>query len=1403
MKNAIQIINEALEYGITLSIENGKLQYETDCDIIPSQLSYEWINNKNQLMSFLELSYPTENMSQGNILDNQLDYWEKQLASISPLHHFPLDNPRSEKQSFEKCTHQQRISNNLIQEIKTLCTQHEVTLFTFLETAFAVLFSHYSNEKDIVIGTLITKRKRYDIDSSMGYFVNSLVIRTDLSSQPTFSELLKQNSHTILDAYAHQELPFERLAKKISPSHNLNYHPIFQIAFTLGKTDQKNMALAQENYVNSGEYLHLKTLLDLEIHIDEKDGEELSLFWNYDTDLFENTTIERLSANYETLLSNIVAMMTQDVDEELPAQEPSVHNIPFLSDTEKYTLLHEWNGPQKHYQTGRCFHDLFEEQAERVPENTALVFGDDSLTYRAVNEQANQLAHYLIELGVKPDTLVALCVSRSLQGIVALLGILKAGGAYVPLDPGYPQARLQYMLEHSEVEFILTETHLAEKLPIRQQTVIYLDTQTVQLHLQNMPTGNITRRSMPLTEDNLIYVIYTSGSTGKPKGVMVKHKGWVNLALSQADLFGIDANSRVLQFASWSFVAMTIEMAMAFPCGATLCLISETQQRTPELLDDMVEKYQITHTMLPQALLPHLNFNKWQSVSNLLLGGEAVPPQIATRWKPGRKLFNAYGSTETSSMVTAGLLIDDRITIGKPLPNVVVRILDPERSLVPIGAIGELHIGGVQLARGYRNSPEITEKQFIRDPLSSSCADSDTENKLYRTGDLVRWTPDGQLEFIGRVDSLVKIRGHRIELGEIEDTLSRLDALSSAAVIAYGEGNEDKKLIAYVCPSAEWLGERGATFDASALNSELSELLQSSLNQQLPEYMVPRIYILLERMPLTPNNKVDKKALPVPDNSKLRQQNYVAPRNEIEEKLCLLWQKHLKINQVGIHDNFFALGGHSLLATKITASIKNGLNKSLNMYQLFTNPTIAQIANVIKDIKRPEILISEPRQNAPDGKIPLSYGHKLLFPLIQKGRLEPCFHVPIALLINGIPDRNALEKSLNTLLERHESLRLKFHQENEQIFVKSDNNMTIDLQIVKLQPEGIEKEKILSEIDKFWQEEQKIPFDIYNKPLIRAFLLPISETNTGLLFDIHHIIFDAWSINILLKELAQLYTAYSQGQEPLLPPVAMKYSDYVYDSQRNHQTDEYQTQLNFWQQQFANTSMQHNFLVDFSRNVASNGHFNIHYLNIPDSVTKAFSKYCEGNNTTPYMLFMALFHTCIFMYSGVSQTITASPRLERTSIESQQTIGLFLNGLLVKTSINKEMSLHDIIQQIRQLIYDAMQNLDVHVSLVVDSVGEKVRDALFNIVFNYIDMEEDEETFFANLDTEPMQLVPTPFESLGMTFFNRPKSIICEFTYNPELYSKEAIDSLLRYYERLMNAIVSGQEKESIHHFYD
>ncbi|CAM3417174.1 Peptide synthetase [Xenorhabdus nematophila ATCC 19061] len=774
-----------------------------------------YCNGENNPLSPLKVQYADyaqwqRNWLQGEILEKQLTYWQNQLAGITPLHRFPLDNPRPEKQGFEGHVHSQRLSAHLTQKIRALCTRHEVTLFMFLETAFAVLLSRYSNEKDIVVGMPIAGRRHRDIEPLIGFFVNSLVIRTDLSGQPTFSALLKQNSRTILNAYAHQDLPFEMLVEKISPERNLNHNPVFQIIFAV-QNNQQDTTLEQDNIDPDEEKTLLTTRFDLEVHVyedEEKGG--LSILWISDTSLFNRDTIDRLLANYETLLTSIVEAMNVS-----PAnKEPTIDKLPLLGDVEKHSLLHELNGSQTQYQRGLCFHELFEEQVALNPEKTALVFGESTLSYRELNEQANQLAHYLIEQGIQPDTLVAICLPRTLQMAVTLLGILKAGGAYVPLDISYPKARLQYMLEHSGAEFILTETHLVDNLPLNQQNVICLDTSEIQSHLKNLPTENIIERPFPLTENHLAYVIYTSGSTGRPKGAMLEHKGWVNLAHAQAALFGADSNIRGLQFASWSFDAAILEMSMTLAYGATLYLISETQRRSPELLDAIVEKYQITHAVLPPALLPHLDFSKWRSVSTLLLAGEAVPPHIAAQWSQERNLFNVYGPTECTSIITCGLLTaDKRITIGKPLPNAVMRIMDSDGNLVPLGAEGELHIGGIQLARGYRNAPELTEKQFICDPFSPNPTD-----KLYRTGDLVRWTPEGELDFIGRIDSQVKIRSHRIELGEIESVLAGQDILSSAAVITNGD-SDDKKLIAYVCPSTDWLAEKATAFNADYLES--------------------------------------------------------------------------------------------------------------------------------------------------------------------------------------------------------------------------------------------------------------------------------------------------------------------------------------------------------------------------------------------------------------------------------------------------------------------------------------------------------------------------------------------------------------------------------------------------------
>ncbi|OTA15698.1 PvdJ [Xenorhabdus vietnamensis] len=1339
MKNATQIINEALNQGITLFVVDNQLRYETHCDNIPPELLNEWESYTQELIDFLNHAD-----SEGDKQEKQLAYWLNKLSGIVPLHSFPLDNPRLEKQNLERRIHSQCISKKLTQDIKALCTKHEVTLFMFLETAFTVLLSRYSNEKDILVGTALTGRIHHNTEPPSEFPDNYLVIRTDLSAQPTFDELLKQNSRTILDAYAHQELPFQILVEKFSNKEKLNHNPLFQISFILDDTRQdipSEWGNSQNNNINIEKCYLQKANLDLEVQVYEKE-EELSLVWISDIYLFQSTTIDRLIANYATLLFNIVEVMKG-------TEKPSIQDIPLLDNAEIHTLLHEWGGSLDQHQREHCFHkhcfhELFEEQVALNPEKTALVFGNNSLSYRELNEQANQLAHYLIKQGVQLETLVALCIPRSLQAVVALLGVLKAGGAYVPLDPSYPTARLQYMLEHSKTHFILTETHLIEKLPINQQHVICLDTDEIQSHLQHFPIENVAERPLPLTENHLAYVIYTSGSTGKPKGVMLEHKGWVNLAFSLSARFEINANTRGLQFSSWSFDATALELAMTLAHGATLYLISETQQRSPELLDAIVEKHQLTHALLPPALLPHLTQEKWRSLTTLLVGGEAVSPDIAKQWMQGRTLFNAYGPTETTVCVAMASLVNEEITIGKPLNNVVIRVLNANGHLAPIGVAGELCIGGVQLARGYLYDPDMNAKKFIVDPIDNAYV-----QRLYRTGDLVRWLPDGNLAFMGRIDAQVKVRGYRIETGEIEATLTGSEIVSNAAVITHGHHSDDKKLIAYISPTAAWLSEKAEAYNTeyleswtevfdeqyrnntenvhsenisnvitlnsdfggwmnsyteqpialeqmeewragtmqqietlasrrlleigcgtglllycyaeqcesvlatdisaevlarhqkiiqqrgwqhvqlrrgdalnlgtlatdefdsvvinsviqyfpniqylekvieqlisaieaggklllgdirnldlftahitaieqnrlngqgidvgtfanriqrrlqqepefllsptyfsqlparypeisrvdilvkrgvgdnemlryrydvilhkrgentevgcdlsltwfdfdsfeslrkllqtgrensfgisgipnarvkddfalaegvrhwsanqmilppeyagsfspeatkqvqefesllqyaeqcgyqcgvtwsqqqpdlldvifsrgklppvqarndysqiylanypqiSSIGSELSELLESSLKKQLPEYMLPSLYIPLERMPLTLNNKVDKKALPIPNESDLRRQAYVAPRDDIEEKICQLWQGLLKISQVGIHDNFFTLGGHSLQATRLISSIRNELHVEIPLKSIFEHPTLEQLSHIV------------------------------------------------------------------------------------------------------------------------------------------------------------------------------------------------------------------------------------------------------------------------------------------------------------------------------------------------------------------------------------------------------------------------------------------------------------------------
>jgi amino acid adenylation domain-containing protein len=661
----------------------------------------------------------------------------------------------------------------------------------------------------------------------------------------------------------------------------------------------------------------------------------------YNTDLFDVDTIARMVGHFQQLLESIATD---------PAQALSL--LPMLSDAEGQQLLVEWNQTAADYPQDRCIHHLFESQVVQRPEAPALIFEEEQLTYRQLNRRANQLAHYLQKLGVGPDTLVGICIERSIEMIVGLLGVLKAGGAYLPLDPTYPAERLAFMLSDSRVPVLLVQERLVERLrhadsglqnqneesAFRHPLVICLDADWEQMlgESEQNPTSSVTPES-------LAYCIYTSGSTGQPKGVMLPHRGLSNLAVVQRRAFNIDAGGRILQFAPFSFDASVWEIFMALSSGATLCLARQESLASMEGLHRLLEEQRITTVTLPPSVLARLSAEELPELKTVIAAGESCPVAVVKRWAPGRRFFNAYGPTETTvcaSLARCDESAEGNPPIGRPIANTEVYVLDKRLQPVPIGVPGELHIGGVTLAREYLNRPELTAEKFIRLRIADGGsrieeAESHSGLRWYKTGDLVRYRPDGNVEFLGRIDHQVKIRGFRVELGEIETVLSRQPGVAEAVVVAREDEEGDKQLVAYV-----------VTAEEAELNGAE---VRSALRQQLPEYMVPVAFVQLEAMPLAPSGKVDRAALPAPSGmrSKLARE-YLAPRTETERKLAEIWAELLKLDRVGVHDDFFDLGGHSLLATQLVSRVQEAFQVELPLRTLFELPTIAAVAERIE-----------------------------------------------------------------------------------------------------------------------------------------------------------------------------------------------------------------------------------------------------------------------------------------------------------------------------------------------------------------------------------------------------------------------------------------------------------------------
>jgi iturin family lipopeptide synthetase A len=851
---------------------------------------------------------------QGQVLESQLDYWQTQLAFAPALLELPTDRPRPAVQSFRGGQQSFTLTPDLTSALNHLSRKQGVTLFMTLLAALDTLLYRYTGQVDILVGSPIANRNHSEIECLIGFFVNTLVLRTDISGNPSFGELLTRVREMTLAAYAHQDLPFELLVEALQPERNLSHTPLFQVMFALDNTPLSEMELpgltlspwATENSTAA---------FDLILSMQET-AEGLVGEWEYNSDLFDAATITRMTGHFQTLLEGIVAHPKQRIAE-----------LPILTAPERQQLLFEWNDTHTEYPQHQCIHQLFESQVERTPDAVAVVFAEQQLTYRELNSRANQLAHYLRSLGVITEVLVGICVERSLEMVVGLLGILKTGGAYVPLDPEYPQERLSFMLADTQVQVVLTQQRLVERLPKHEAQVICLDEaweQIAQHNHENLVSG--------VTPSDLADVIYTSGSTGIPKGVMVTHFGLYNLAQAQIQLFDLVSSSRILQFASISFDASIWEIIMALGSGATLYLSTKDSLFPGSGLIQLLRDYGITHITLPPSALAVMPVQELPALQTMIVAGEACSVDLISQWSVGRRFFNAYGPTEATVCATVAqwALTDRKLTIGRPIANTQVYILDSYLQPVPVGVLGELHIGGVGLAQGYLNRSELTNEKFIPNPFSND----PEETRLYKTGDLARYLADGNIEYLGRIDNQVKIRGFRIELAEVEAVLSQHPSVQQTVVIAREDVPGNKRLVAYLVTHPE--------------QTPTITQLRQFFKEKLPEYMIPGAFVFLDTLPLTPNGKVDRRSLPAPDTShRSLETGFVAPRTPTEEIVASIWSEVLGLQRLSIHDKFFELGGHSLLATQVISRLREVFSIDLPLRSLFETPTVEGMCQAI------------------------------------------------------------------------------------------------------------------------------------------------------------------------------------------------------------------------------------------------------------------------------------------------------------------------------------------------------------------------------------------------------------------------------------------------------------------------
>ncbi|AGC43389.1 non-ribosomal peptide synthetase [Myxococcus stipitatus DSM 14675] len=1289
---------------------------------------------------------------QGSALDRQLDYWRQKLAGAPPALELPTDRPRPAVQSFRGAQLPVSLSPELSSALKGLAQREGATPFMLLLAAFQTLLARYSGQDDLCVGTPIAGRTRAETEGLIGFFVNTLVLRANVDARASFRELLAQVRTSTLEAYEHQHVPFEKLVEALQPRRDLSRGPFFQVMFSLQNAPVQELSLPGLSF-RPVETNSASTKFDLSLALAEKQGCFQGVF-EFSTDLFDAATVRRLSEHLLTLLSQVHAH-----------PDVPLHALEMLSPSERNQVLVEWNAAQAHSPEHDCIHHLFAAQARRTPDALALQFDGHALSFRQLDEQANQLAWHLRSLGVGPEVRVGLFLPRSTQLIVSLLAILKAGGAYVPLDPSHPRERIGFMLADSGVQVLVSQQGLLSSLPAHSARVVALDGEAETLSRQPRHTP-----ASSVGSDNLAYVIYTSGSTGRPKGVAVQHRSVVHFwaSLERTVYADVRGALRVSVNAPLSFDA-SVQQLVQLLSGHALILFPEQVRADVSAMLAFIARERLdvldcTPSIL--RLLLEAGLSEQSPLRAVLVGGEAIDEATwaALARSPRTRFFNVYGPTECTvdSTACAVHLSPKSPTIGRPLPNARAYVLDANLKPVPIGVPGELFIAGAGLARGYLGRPELTAERFLSDPFSATAG-----ARMYRTGDKARWLPDGQLDYLGRVDFQVKVRGFRIELGEIEALLLQDASVQQAVVLAREDVPGDKRLVAYVSPRP------GASLDAA--------VLRALLEDKLPEYMVPSAFVTLEAFPLNSSGKVDRKALPPPDATLHASADFVAPRNPTEVTLAALFSELLRVPRVGIHDDFFSLGGHSLLATQALFRIRSSLGVELPLRALFESSSVARLAGHIEAIARDTSRASKPPLKAlpRDGALPLSFAQQRLWFLEQMDPGSASYNLPVALRLEGRIDVEALRRAFEALVARHETLRTTFVLNDEQPRQQVHAPVGWTLPVIDLSK--LADSERGPAVREHAHQEARQPFDLVAGPLLRTSLLRLSEQEHVLLVTMHHIVSDGWSMGILVRDTAALYETFHSGTPLALPQLTVQYADFASWQRDWLQGAALDQQLDYWRTQLAAPPVLE-LATDRPRPPVQTFRGATLPVRVPQELSASVKALAQQSGATPFMVLLAGFQALLSRYSGQDDVCVGSPIAGRTSAETEGLIGFFVNTLVLRARVESNTSFRELLAQVRSTTLGAYEHQDVPFEKLVEALQPQrdlSRNPFFQVMFS-LQNEPVQAFTLPGLSLQPVETDSTSakFELL-LSLAEGPRGFTGGLEYNTDLFDASTVERMV------------------------